>query len=139
MNAKGRFFELLFCVLLFFLMQYQASSKLVSNLSSVVYSKLVSKAAIFGIYYAICNMFCYIFCALLMQLLLIKWCKDVSRFCDAKARNLVSNDGMLSKLVFFSNAPKCTSYSKLFHILAPNFKGKTYLSFKVSLVPFLCC
>lgn len=63
--------------------------------------------------------FCCIFCALLMQLLLIEWCKDVSRFCDAKASNfgfcdakasksfvlklanLVSNDGMLSKLVFF--------------------------------------
>ncbi|KAF7129371.1 hypothetical protein RHSIM_Rhsim10G0030500 [Rhododendron simsii] len=51
--------------------------------------RLVSKAAIFGIYYAICNMFCYIFCALLMQLLLIKWCKDVSRFCDAKASKSV--------------------------------------------------
>ncbi|KAE9450753.1 hypothetical protein C3L33_17351, partial [Rhododendron williamsianum] len=32
-------------------------SKLVSNLSSAVYSRLVSKAAIFGIYYAVCNLF----------------------------------------------------------------------------------
>ncbi|KAI8562839.1 hypothetical protein RHMOL_Rhmol03G0066500 [Rhododendron molle] len=93
--------------------------QLLSNLSSAVYSRLVSKATIFGIYIAVCNLFLLYFCALFMQLLLIEWCKDVSRFydpkasksgfCDAKASksvvpklaNLISNDGMLSKLVFF--------------------------------------